>query len=1172
MVAQSNYCPSECSCTSTLTCRDLGEQSRVPDLTAVFPSTFSSVQFVGRTRIRTIQTRSFSRLSVQQMRLGGLGVGVVESEAFLGVLDLLEIDVSHNHIGSEVDSGTFAVESSLRSLDVSDNDVDVISGDAFSLAGNASLVDLRLAGNRLAVLPDRLFSNLSHLDYLDLSGNRLTSLSQSLFGDLRSLKSLLLANNRISHMDPTTFDALQLLDRLALENNQLTSLPASLFGSLSSLRTLTLQGNRLSAVQSDVFPTSPSSLLTLKLDRNRIANLDQIEMSSLSSLMTLTLTANRLTTIPSASFVGLGNITFLDLSRNRISGSLRLTSMNGLTSLQTLNLSGNKIRYISPGTFGGSLRYVDLSENDVESLGFSTFDGADDLTNLSLRKNGIRSISRGTFKRLLLLEDLDLSDNIISDINSGSFEDLPSLRRVDLSKNDISSISIDVFVNTSQLLRVALDENRLSKIPADILGNLSNLVNFSLSHNDIGKLEAQPLTVVERLNLTGNHISDIVDGAFANASSNFRELYLAENQLTTIRRTMFTGLNYLYVLDLSDNLISTVEAGSFQSLELLQDLSLHGNRIASIEPTMFSGLHSITTLVLSANRLVSHITDALPLSLQSLILDDNDIVSFDLNFVTNRESAVSEVSLRRNGISRLPRLPFDSTFGVSFYSVLDFGENRLTDEVFYGLQHMANLHTLKLDGNAIASVPTVGSLNGSLTYLDLSYNALTDSSLATILQLRQLQQLRLDGNLIGNVSAADWSLVADSLTVLSLSGNRLTSLDMQIGKLWSLTQLNVANNRIAAIPDATFRPLYDLDVLSLRGNRLTTVSQLALEGLESAISQLDLSSNYIRFVDSKAFSRLKRIKRLNLSNNAIAEVVLPPIMDQLTELLLNNNRLAKFPDDLRDFRSISVLDLSSNRLESLPAVDVGNENGVRLVDLSVNRLSNVNQIRFVGWLNAVNLSRNELTEIGADVLADAAFIGALNVSDNEFEVLPIALASAEGRISSLYADRCALASLDNWAIQQTPRLTEMTFSGNRLASLTLSIFVSVTTLLDVRGNLLTSLPRISPDHPLPDRMLLSGNPWHCDCRLASLRQLRIVIDNATCWSPSTETDQHVICYEVDHCLDVEPAAYEYEGHYYGYNYYNRADICETVEPTPEGTCISKHLRVFFYRETKHRIF
>ena len=382
----------------------------------------------------------------------------------------------------------------------------------------------------------------------------------------------------------------------------------------------------------------------------------------------------------------------------------------------------------------------------------------------------------------------------------------------------------------------------------------------------------------------------------------------------------------------------------------------------------------------------------------------------------------------------------------------------------------------------------------------------------------------------------------------------------QIGKLWSLTQLNVDDNLIEIILDATFQPLYDLELVSLRGNRLAELGQSTLNGLEQKCTQLDLSSNHIGSVHSDSFRRIKNIRCLNLSNNTIRKLVLPPTMDRLTELLLSNNRLSTFPDGLYNLPSIEVLDLHNNVMEIMPSVDIGgSQHGVRLVDLSKNRLRNVDGVRLVGSLDVVNVGDNELADIGADVLADASFIRELNLSSNALGSLPVAVTLAVNRVARLYASRCSLTSLDNWVVAKSPstRLVELSLSGNRLTVLPPTVVASVSSSLedlDVRGNLLSTLDRqLSYGRTSLRRLSLAGNPWICDCELGWLRDLSVTIDNATCWTPSTTTGELVVCYNIDDCVYVDPRAAALEEQ--SPDYPSKDARCERIAPT--GLCTSK---------------
>ena len=108
------------------------------------------------------------------------------------------------------------------------------------------------------------------------------------------------------------------------------------------------------------------------------------------------------------------------------------------------------------------------------------------------------------------------------------------------------------------------------------------------------------------------------------------ELYLDDNQISSIESGDFSGLTNLTRLDLDSNQISSIESGDFSGLTNLtalnlcrqpaiehrigrlqrtdesdDTLDLYDNQISSIESGAFSGLTNLTTLYLDSNQISS---------------------------------------------------------------------------------------------------------------------------------------------------------------------------------------------------------------------------------------------------------------------------------------------------------------------------------------------------------------------------------------------------------------------------------------------------------------------------------------------------------------------------------------------------------------------------------------
>ncbi|KAL8189948.1 UNVERIFIED_CONTAM: SLIT and NTRK-like protein 6 [Gekko kuhli] len=106
-----------------------------------------------------------------------------------------------------------------------------------------SLEILHLGNNRLEILEEGSFLNLTKLQKLYLNGNHLTKLNRNLFLGLQRLEYLYLEYNAIKEISPGTFNPMPKLKVLCLNNNLLQTLPPHIFSGVPLTR-LNLKNNQ----------------------------------------------------------------------------------------------------------------------------------------------------------------------------------------------------------------------------------------------------------------------------------------------------------------------------------------------------------------------------------------------------------------------------------------------------------------------------------------------------------------------------------------------------------------------------------------------------------------------------------------------------------------------------------------------------------------------------------------------------------------------------------------------------------------------------------------------------------------------------------------------------------------------------------------------------------------
>jgi len=288
--------------------------------------------------------------------------------------------------------------------------------------------------------------------------------------------------------------------------------------------------------------------------------------------------------------------------------------------------------------------------------------------------------------------------------------------------------------------------------------------------------------------------------------------------------------------------------------------------------------------------------------------------------------------------------------------------------------------------------------------LDLSGQELTELPVE-IGKLKQLESLilgkkvegyeRVGSRLLENVSGNNLKtlplelLGLPNLRKLDISGNPLESIPDVVTQLLHLEELILIRVKLTQIPDAIAK-LTNLTQLDLRNNQITEISE-AIAKLTN-LTQLNLDGNQITEI-SEAIAKLTNLTQLHLRNNQITEI--PEAIADLTNLRefhLNNNKITQIPEVLAKLTNLRVLILYNNQITQIPEV-LAKLTNLRVLILYNNQITQIPEVLTkLTNLTQLDLDSNQITQI-PEALANLTNLTQLDLRNNEITQIPEALAN-----------------------------------------------------------------------------------------------------------------------------------------------------------------------------------
>jgi Leucine-rich repeat (LRR) protein len=568
----------------------------------------------------------------------------------------------------------------------------------------------------------------------------------------------------------------------------------------------------------------------------------------------------------------------------------------------------------------GGLVTINCAGNNVQDLpraiGMCAY-----LQTLILKDNRIASFPQST-KQMVTLTHLDISGNQFTAVPD-MLTYTPRIRFLDMSRNAITSLYRRLDTFTAGGFQSALTGGRRAKEKEAArqagVGRLRRTVAIEIMDQVQAKLQSAnrsrqvgalfQLHALQTLAIAANAVN-VLPGTIARFTA-LTSLDMSNNGLPDVppdlgSLTVLTHLNLSYnkLLGLPQTIATLCALRTF-------DVSHNGIRLIPVEVGRMTSLRSLD---ISSNDLVFLPVEleALETSLTTLRAEDNNIRDPPLEVLTQGRDATFTYFRRvRNGQRSRDLVLIDMHL-----QRLDLNWHNLTV-----------LTALELSGNEIDRLPKSILQLTNLLALKASGNRMTtivDSE--DISPLSALTRLTVKGNLLPAMQAHLSALV--HLKDLDVSCNLVEAIEKGIEVCTRLRRIQLAENQMSSVPKFLFRIL-DMQFLNVSYNHVRTVPFAMCFCVE--LRELDLSYNRVELLPQE-FGNLVNLEYFNLNSNLLRQLpechparalAGPPssparsdelcterssfrFCTALKSLLLNDNKLATLPPEIRRLKNLQV--------------------------------------------------------------------------------------------------------------------------------------------------------------------------------------------------------------------------------------------------------------------------
>ena len=234
-----------------------------------------------------------------------------------------------------------------------------------------------------------------------------------------------------------------------------------------------------------------------------------------------------------------------------------------------------------------------------------------------------------------------------------------------------------------------------------------------------------------------------------------------------------------------------------------------------------------------------------------------------------------------------------------------------------------------------------------------------------------------------------------------MTANLTTLADLRAGRLAGATHLDLRHCGLDEFPREIFDLADTLTMLDLSGNRLRTLPD-DLPRLR-ALRTLFCSSNRFETLPA-ALGACPELDLVGFKANAIAHVPAEALSAKLRWLILSDNRVAAMPETLGTCRGLRKLALAGNRLTALPA-SIGGCASLELIRLSANAFARIEDALPDGLLALPRLTWLAYAGNPFNVAQEARALAATPIAQIDWQELQLGELLGEGASGHIWSAR-----------------------------------------------------------------------------------------------------------------------------------------------------------------------